>query len=97
MNTRCMVRQIGSSSPCRSPSRTATGVVRTPSAVMIVPASTSSSLRPLPSCSPTCRLRLYGLRQVLSPTPSPSAMPAAIATTFFNAPPSSQPITSPLV
>jgi hypothetical protein len=35
--------------------------------------------------------------RVLSPTLSPCAMPVAIATTFFSAPPSSQPMTSWLV
>ena len=95
----------------------------------------SGNVLPNPSCSPTVRLRLNGLRhvvtrspipaspanvwasppiatprrlssanprvitiaRVLSPTPSPWAMPHAMATTFFSAPPSSQPMTSWLV
>ena len=102
---------------------------------MFMSAVISSSVRPAPSCSPTLRLRLNGLRhvvtrspiparpanvwasppiatpsrvssasprvitiaRVLSPTPRPWAMPHAMATTFFSAPPSSQPMTSWLV
>ena len=38
--------------------------------------------------------RLITMARVLSPVPRPSAIPAAIATTFFRAPPTSTPITS---
>ena len=41
--------------------------------------------------------RVITAARVLSPTLSPWAMPVAMATTFFSAPPSSQPITSWLV
>ncbi len=41
--------------------------------------------------------RVMRAARVLSPKPRPSDTPAAMATTFFSAPPSSQPTTSGLV
>ena len=45
-----------------------------------------------PSRVSSARPRVITMARVLSPTPSPWAMPQAMATTFFSAPPSSQPI-----
>ena len=50
-----------------------------------------------PSRVSSANPRVMTAARVLSPTPRPWAMPAAMATTFFSAPPSSQPITSWLV
>ena len=50
-----------------------------------------------PSRVISARPRVITAARVLSPTPSPSPMPAAIAITFLSAPPSSQPTTSRLV
>ena len=49
--------------------------------------------RRLSSLSP----RVMTAERVLSPVPSPAAMPAASATTFFSAPAISQPVTSVFV
>jgi len=38
--------------------------------------------------------RVMSAARAFSPRPSPSAMPVAIAMTFFSAPPSSTPVTS---
>ncbi len=111
-----------------------TDAVLTPSATMFMEAMISSMVRPLPSSSPTWRLRLWVEMQVatrspmparpekvmasppmampsrvsslsprvmtaervLSPVPSPSAMPEAMAMTFLRAPATSQPMTSGL-
>ena len=50
-----------------------------------------------PSRVISARPRVSTIALVLSPSPNPSAMPAAMATTFFSAPPNSQPVTSGLV
>ena len=50
-----------------------------------------------PSRVSSARPRVITAARVLSPVPRPSAMPDAIAITFFSAPATSQPTTSGLV
>jgi hypothetical protein len=49
-----------------------------------------------PSRASSARPRDITAARVLSPTPRPSPMPAAMAMTFLSAPPISQPMTSSL-
>src|SRR5688572_1683700 len=69
---------IGSSTPWRAPSASAAPVVRTPSATIFIPDSTSSSDRPRASSIPTCRLRLSAPVQVRTRSPRPVS-PASVS------------------
>ena len=65
------------------------------------PARPANVVSSAPSASPSRAVsaspRVISEARVLSPKPSPSAMPQASAMTFFTAPPSSQPTTSGFV
>ena len=65
------------------------------------PASPANVIGSAPSAAPSRAVsaspRVISVARVLSPKPIPSAIPQASAITFFTAPPSSQPTTSPFV
>ena len=62
---------MGISTPTWAARSTTAADVRTPSATIRVPATMSARLRPLLSCSPTHRLRLWRLVQVATRSPMP--------------------------
>ena len=66
-----------------------------------IPASPANVCAWAPSAEPSRAIsaspRVISVALVLSPSPMATAMPTAIAMTFFTVPPSSQPITSVLV
>ena len=57
----------------------------------------ASPPRAMPSRLISASPRVMSVARVLSPKPMPSAMPAAMAITFFTTPDTSQPTTSGLV
>src|SRR5439155_22387028 len=65
------------------------------------PARPANVIGSAPSAAPNRAVsaspRVISEARVLSPKPIPAAIPTASAITFFTAPPSSQPTTSPLV
>ena len=66
-----------------------------------IPASPANVWVCAPSAEPSLAIsaspRVISVARVLSPSPIATAMPTAIAITFFTAPPSSQPVTSVFV